>query len=310
MAAGGEAVLMLGYGGPESFQAVRPFVENVVRGRNVPAARIEAVVEQYRAIGGKSPFVELTRRQADALEQLLQSQGAHLPVYLGMLFSAPLISQTLEQMLSDRVRQAAVIIMAPHRCQASFGRYLESARSAAAGFEPGALKLEFVPAWHNHPLFIEAMAERLSQAMTRLDPAQRSYARVIFTAHSVPEEMPDASAYAEQIAESARLVAISLGHENWSVAYTSRSGRADQAWLEPDVAAAIRAAKRAGVTALAIAPIGFVCDHVEVLFDLDVQAAAVAKEAFLPMVRAATVGLHPRFIQLLAELARARIGVA
>jgi len=299
-----DAVLMLGFGGPGSMKEVLPFVMNVVRGRPVPPERIEQVVDQYRQIGGRSPFRELTRRQAGALAAVLGERGHRLPVQVGLLYSAPYICDAIERLAAEGGRKVVAVVMAPHRTEASFDRYARAVE-ASVGKLDRPLAVEFVEPWHQHPLFVGAVADRVSEAFQRLDQPAREQSQLIFTAHSVPEEMSDRSGYAQQVSESAELVARSIGHENWRVAFQSRSGSATHNWLEPDVRDVLAEAASHGVTSVIVVPIGFVCDHVEVLYDLDVQAAAVATEHGIKMVRAATVGDHPGFIALLADLVMA-----
>lgn len=299
-----DAVLMLGFGGPGSMKEVLPFVMNVVRGRPVPPERIEQVVDQYRQIGGRSPFRELTERQARALASALSDQGLSLPVYVGLLFSPPYIGDTIRRMAGEGLTRAIAVVMAPHRSEASFDRYCgavhEAVRQLDEAGEP--MTVDFVEPWHQHPLFVEAVASRVSQALDRIDKESRRSARLLFTAHSIPQQMSEKSDYSGQVAESAELVAQSLGRDDWTLAFQSRSGPATQQWLGPDVRDAIVELSGQGVKDVVLVPLGFLCDHVEVLYDLDLQAAAVATEHEINMVRAATVGDHPRFIQLLAEL--------
>jgi protoporphyrin/coproporphyrin ferrochelatase len=299
MSAGSTAVLMMGYGGPTSFAEVRPFVENIVRGRNVPQERIDAVVEQYRIIGGKSPFNQLTREQADALEIELSKKALPMPVHTGMLFWPPYIKDAISQISAQGVKKIVCIIMAPHRTEASFDRYRQAVSEAI--LEHSSTELVYIEQWHEHPLFIEAMAERLQQALEKLQDPQRQ-TQVMFTAHSVPEEMSEQSGYADQIYSTAKLIAEKLQLSRWVVAYQSRSGNPRQPWLEPDVKEVIDEVSRYGYQQVAVAPIGFVCDHVEVLYDLDVQAAEVAAKWGTAFARAGTVGNHPKFIRMLGEL--------
>jgi ferrochelatase len=307
MSQGKEAVLMLGFGGPTSFDEVRPFILNVTRGRSVSQERIEAVINQYRLIGGKSPFKELTERQARQLEGALTERGCQMPVEPGFLYWAPYISDAIKKLVNDKVSYAVAIVMAPHRTEASFERYVRAVEEALAEVNDSFLRIEFAPSWHSNPLFIEAVADRCSEKLNLLALPERSSTQLIFTAHSVPTYMSDASGYARQITESAQLVCDKLGESNWKVAYQSRSGSPHQPWLEPDIRDAIFEAKQNGVRNVVVMPVGFVCDHVEVLFDLDVQAAEFAAENGVNMLRAETVGCHPKFIEMLAELLKARV---
>lgn len=295
------AVLMLGFGGPGKFEDVRPFVENVVRGRNVPKERIDAVVEQYRQIGGNSPFNELTGKQAKALERELRERF-HLPapVHCAMLFWHPYVEDVLAELSRNGVRRIVALVMSPHRSEASFDRYKNRCLTAAESCKIDSTSIEFTDQWHSHPLFISAAASRVATALDAL-AEKRPFCRVVFTAHSIPVEMSGASTYAAQIEESSKAVARQLEIDDWCIAYQSRSGSPRQPWLEPDVREALAAAKAGGRQAVVVMPIGFVCDHVEVLFDLDIQARTFADEIGIPFVRAETVGVHPDFTKLLAD---------
>jgi protoporphyrin/coproporphyrin ferrochelatase len=306
------AVLMMGYGGPNSFEEVRPFILNITRGRNVPPERIEAVVEQYRLIGGKSPFNELTTKQADALQAKLDAKSLNISVYQGMLFWTPYIADTVSAMHRQGVRRVIGLIMAPYRTEASFDRYVSTLRKAIAdlGAENGnSISVEFVNQWNTHPLFIQAAAQQVVTLLQKLKKPQYGKTKLLFCAHSIPQSMDEESGYAKQIEETSALVVQSLknttGHQfEWTLAYQSRSGSPREKWLEPDVQSAIKQAKTDGWDQIVAIPIGFVCDHVEVLYDLDVLAAGAAKEAGIEMLRASTVGDHGDFVELLAELVK------
>lgn len=303
-----EAVLLLGFGGPTSFEEVRPFVLNVTRGRFVPQERIEAVVQQYRLIGGKSPFNELTRRQADALEAALSKRQLPIPVHLGMLYWTPYIADTIAGLAAEDVSRVVAIIMAPHRTEASFDRYLQALDEALIALGEVKLKVDIAPQWHTHPFFVQAIADRVREKLDLLPEKDRSQALIVYTAHSVPTAMSERSDYAGQIRGTAALVSAALAHQSWCVAYQSRSGSPHQPWLEPDIRDAIADAGKKAIGNIVVVPIGFVCDHAEVLFDLDVQAAEIARERGVNMLRAETVGDHPKFIEMLADLIHTRVG--
>jgi ferrochelatase len=301
------AVLILGFGGPPAQEHVRPFIENVVRGRSVISTRIDEVVRQYDAIGGKSPFNELTLRQAKALEHCLASKGKTSKVYVGMLNWEPYIEQAVREMVKDGVKHAVVLILAPHRCEASFDRYVLRLNVAKDQEQAHDLAVDFVDQWHAEDLFIEAISDRVKTAMVQLSKDERACLKLIFTAHSVPKEMSGSLSYKDQIGETARLVADKCSVPDWQVAFQSRSGSPTQPWLEPDVRDAIKDARNMGYQSVIIVPIGFVSDHVEVLYDLDIQASAVANDVGIKMVRAKTVGNHALFVQMLAEIVLTRM---
>ena len=299
-----DAVLLIAFGGPTAMNEVRPFLANVTRGRPIPPERLEAVVHHYELIGGRSPLNELTFRQARALEAELRAHGPALPVYVGMRNWTPYLHETLHRMAADGVRRAIGVIMAAQQNDAGWGRYQRDVANAQAQVGGTALRVDYVDEWHAHPLFIEAMSLHVHAAFERIPSERRAPAALVFTAHSIPTAMAAVSPYVAQITEGARLVAQQIGHLQWSIAYQSRSGNPREPWLEPDICKVVRQSARAGVRDLVVAPIGFVCDHVEVLYDLDIEARQVAADAGLNFVRAATVNDHPLFIRMLAEVVR------
>jgi protoporphyrin/coproporphyrin ferrochelatase len=298
------AVILIGFGGPTSLNEIRPFLDRVTAGRPIPRERYEEVVHHYEAIGGRSPFNAITGRQAAALGERLAREGVKIPVVLGMRNTPPWLEDALRDLGQSGVRRALGFVLAAHRCEASWDRYLRNVDEARERVGPCAPVVDYLGEWHAHPLFIEAAADRVTEALARLGPAARERAHLIFTAHSIPAAMAAASPYVEQLRESARLITQRLGRPQWTLAFQSRSGSPRDPWLEPDVSDVLRGLE--GQSAV-VAPIGFICDHVEVLYDLDVEAARVAREADVTMVRAATVGEHPRFIEMIAALIRERL---
>ena len=299
------AVLMVGFGGPESAAEIRPFLDRVLHGRPVPPARYEEVVHHYEVIGGRSPYNEITARQAAALAERLRCDGIDLPVAIGMRNTAPFLVETIRRLASQGVRRILGFVLAAHRCEASWDRYLVNVECARAEVGANAPTVDYIGPWHRNPLFAEAVADRIAAALARFEPPIRERARLIFTAHSIPVAMASASRYVEEITESARMAADRAGARDWSLAFQSRSGSPRDPWLEPDVSDSIRALG-AGAAAVLV-PIGFLSDHVEVLYDLDIEAAETARAAGVRLERAATVGDHPRFIEMIAALIRAQI---
>jgi ferrochelatase len=298
------AVILIGFGGPTSAAEIRPFLDRVTAGRPIPRARYEEVVHHYEAIGGRSPFNEIARRQAAALGERLAREGVEIPVVMAMRNTSPWLCDTLRELGRNGVRRALGFVLAAHRCEASWDRYLRNVEDARERVGACAPVVDYVGEWHAHPLFIEAAADRVADALDQLEPLARKRAQLIFTAHSIPVAMATASPYVGQLRESARLIAQRLGRPHWTLAFQSRSGDPRDPWLEPDVRDLLSGLKG---QAAVVAPIGFVCDHVEVLFDLDVEARRVACEAGVAMVRAATVGEHPRFIEMIAALIQERL---
>ncbi|MBI4011953.1 MAG: ferrochelatase [Candidatus Rokubacteria bacterium] len=302
-----DAVLLIAFGGPEKPEDIRPFLANVTGGRPIPPARLEEVAHHYEVMGGRSPLNELTFRQADALRARLRAEGLRVPVYVGMRNWAPHLHETLAAMAADGIRTALGLILSPHQTEASWERYQANVAEARARAGVSAPAVRYTSGWFDRPGFIEAMADRVRDALAGIPAAERAAAPLVFTAHSVPVPMAETSPYVAQVTESSRLAAARLGHTphgGWSIAYQSRSGRPEDPWLEPAVGDEIRRLAAAGARHVVVAPIGFVCDHVEVLYDLDVEARAIAKGRGLGFHRAATVSDHPAFIDMLADLVR------
>lgn len=292
-------LLLIGFGGPTCREEVRPFLERVTRGARVPEERLREVESHYEQTGGFSPY----NRHALCLQRKLQERLPVTPVFLGMRNWHPLLAEVLLQIREKNLRRGLGIVLAPHRSPASFDRYLrslEEARREAAAPEPA---YEILHPWYDHPLFIQAQAERVRQVWDPPAVDGRDKTEVLFTAHSIPEEMARACRYEEEILASSRAVARELGQGRWSVAYQSRSGDPRQPWLGPDVREAAGGLKRAGARQAVVVPIGFLFDHTEVLYDLDLDARRQFEHAGLAFRRAPTVMDHPKFVEMLAQLA-------
>jgi len=302
MSEAADSVLLIGFGGPTKQEEIRLFLANVVRGRSVPPERLEEVAQHYEAIGGRSPYNELTFRQAEALGARLAADGMPLPVYAGMRNWPPLLADTMRQMNAEGRRRAVGVILAPHRSPTSWERYqrdVEEAREANGGAGPA---VTYLPPWHTHPLFVGAQAARVEEAAGYSPVAWPADVPLVFTAHSIPVRMAEGCRYREEIEESAAAVAGHLGAQRWSVAWQSASGDGSVRWLGPDVNEVIRDVAAGGARELVLAPVGFLCDHVEVLYDLDVEARRTAAEAGIRLTRCGTVGDHPLFVRMLSEL--------
>ena len=302
MPASDDAVLLIAYGGPTRPEEIRPFLDRVLHGRPVMQERYEEIVRHYEMVGGCSPINRLTFRQAEGLEKRLAAAGGGLPVYVGMRHWKPLLSEALSTMAGEGRRRARGVILAPHPSRASRESYIEAVEEARRQVGPDAPQVAFSRPFFDHPLFVEALAARLGETLDRLDSDRRRAASVVYTAHSIPIEMAKQSGYDEAIARTAGLVSRSIGIDAWTIAYQSRSGNPNDPWLEPDIGDALREALRRGDRTIVVAPIGFVCDHVEVLYDLDIVARGIARDLGLEFHRAATVGDHPAFIDMLAAL--------
>lgn len=293
------AVLLIAFGGPTRPDEIRPFLANVTRGRRIPPERLEAVAHHYEEIGGRSPLNELTFRQADALRALLPD----VPVYVGMRNWEPYLADVLAEMARDGVAEALGLILSPHASEASRERYMEAVADGCAALGDRAPRLRWAPSWHLHPDFVAAWADTVGAALAQVPPD----APLVFTAHSIPVAAAATSPYVREIEESAAAVAAALGGRPWQLAYQSRSGSPRDPWLEPDVDAVIAQLGADGVRHVVVAPIGFVCDHVEVLYDLDVAAQKTARDAGVTLVRASTPNDHPRFVRMLADVVRSAL---
>jgi ferrochelatase len=284
---------------------IRPFLANVLRGRNVPAARVEEVAHHYELFGGVSPLTEYTRRQAAGLQRRLAASDRPLPVFLGMRNWHPLLPDTLSEMSRAGVRRAIGFIMAGHASYSSCQQYRENVLDARAAVRAAGLddvEVTYVPAWYLHDDFIRANADQVRAALTRLPAATQDSARLVFTAHSIPVRMAEASKYEEQLLASSREIARLVGRSDWALVYQSRSGNPRDPWLAPDIGDYLRAARDEGLAAAVICPVGFVCDHIEVLYDLGHEAAGIASELGIFLTRAEAVNDHPRFLDMMADV--------
>lgn len=302
---GFDAVLVISFGGPEGLEDIRPFLANVVRGRRIPPERLEEVAHHYELFGGVSPLTAITKRQVAGLRERLDARGVHVPIYLGMRNWHPMLPDTLRTMARDGVRRAVGFICAAHRSYSSCTQYRQNVTDARAELRREGhpdVGVTYVRDWHNHPGFIEANVQHIDEARQRLPEALRDRARVIFTAHSIPLSMAGVQRYVAQLKESAALVAGRLGLRDSALVFQSRSGRPEDPWLEPDICDYLRTEARKGLEAAILSPIGFLCDHVEVLYDLDHEAGEVCREIGLPMVRAESVNDDPLFLDTMAEL--------
>ena len=296
-----DAILMIAYGGPDKTEDIRPFLSTVSSGRPIPPERLEEVAHHYELIGGRSPLNEITYRQANGLEDHLKTRGYSLPVYVGMRNWHPFLSDTVVEMSKRWISKVLAIIMAAHQSDASWDRYQRDVEEAihTTGVD---LSVDYTKPFYDHPLFIEDSAERIAECLEQLPSTDRDDTLLIFTAHSIPTPMAEASPYVEQLTVSCRLISERLGHENWVLAYQSRSGRPTDPWLEPDVCDVIREHSRNSAGHVIIQPVGFICDHVEVLYDIGIEAAEVAGEVGIKMLRAKTVNDDRKFIEALADI--------
>ena len=297
-------ILVIGFGGPTQPSEIRPFLQIVTQGRNIPQDRLESVAHHYEAIGGSSPYNEYTFRLIRSLEINLKKEGIDLPVFTGMRNGHPFLKETLIEIKQKNLKYGIALILAPHRSEASYDRYIQNVMDAKK--EAGAVEIEYcgVSPWHNHPKFITAQAEQIIQTLKPISSETRAIIQTIFTAHSIPVSMAAQSKYVEEFLTSSRLIAEKLSLKDWIHAYQSRSGNPFDPWLDPDVCDIIKALGAQGKKNVLIVPVGFLCDNAEVLFDLDIEARAEAEKRSINFLRTSTVMDHPSFVSMWVELIR------
>ena len=297
-----DAILVVSFGGPQGPNEVMPFLENVLRGRNVPRERMLQVAEHYELFGGVSPINAQNRELVAALTQELQMHGPSLPVYWGNRNWHPMLEDTVRRMDADGIRHALAFVTSAYSSYSSCRQYLEDIERARQAAGANALRIEKLRAFYNHPGFIAANVAHVRHALEQIPEARRAAAAIAFTAHSIPISMADHCEYAAQLQEGSSLVAAELEHQHWHLAFQSRSGPPTQPWLAPDIGDHLKELRAAGTLDVVIAPIGFVSDHMEIVYDLDTEARALCKELGLNMIRASTAGTHPAFIGMFREL--------
>jgi ferrochelatase len=302
-----DALLIVSFGGPEGMDDVMPFLENVLRGRNVPHERMQAVAHHYELFGGISPINEQNRKLIAALKVELEANGPRLPIYWGNRNWHPMLADTLRQMRDDGIKRALAFFTSAYSSYSGCRQYLENIEQAREAVGADAPRVEKLRAYYNHPGFVEPNIENLRAALNQVPEERRSATQVAFTAHSIPHAMAANCAYEAQLLETCRLVAEGARHEKWRLVFQSRSGSPAQPWLEPDICDYLTELKESGITDVVIAPVGFVSDHMEVLYDLDTEARQHCDRLGLHMIRAATVGTHPAFISMIRELMLERL---
>jgi ferrochelatase len=313
-----DALLVVSFGGPEKHEDVLPFLENVLRGKNVPRERMLEVAEHYYHFDGRSPINDQNKQLIAALEGECRSQGIALPVYWGNRNWHPLLADTLKQMQAEGVRRAAAFVTSAFGSYSGCRQYREDIARAQQTAGVQDIVIEKLPNFCDREEFIEAMTDRVRAAMAELSPAEHSGAghppvkrseaggpkaeQLIFTAHSIPVSMAEASPYLRQLKEASARVAAACGVSNWTLVYQSRSGPPTQPWLAPDICDYLREQHAAGVRSVIICPIGFISDHMEVLYDLDTEAKALCDQLGMKMVRAGTAGAHQRLVSMICDM--------
>lgn len=304
-----DALLVLSFGGPEGPDDVIPFLENVLRGRNVPRERMLEVAEHYYHFGGVSPINAQNRELVASLRELLDVEGPQLPVYWGNRNWQPFLADTMRQMIADGMRRVLVFVTSAFSSYSGCRQYREDIARAQREIGPGAPDCDKLRVFYNHPCFIDVMVERTRTGFEQIPIERRTAAPLVFTAHSIPMSMANNSRYVVQLEEAARLIASRVNRPDWRLVYQSRSGPPAQPWLEPDVLDYIREIHAAhAVTDIVIVPLGFLSDHMEVLYDLDTEAQNLCAELGIRLVRAGTAGNHPLLIRMIRDLALERMG--
>lgn len=306
---GYDAILLVSFGGPEQPDDVIPFLKNVLRGRNVPEERMLEVAEHYQHFGGVSPINQQCRDLLDALRVELDQHQIKLPLYWGNRNWHPLLPDVFKTMQQDGVRKVLSLVTSGFSCYSGCRQYRENLYAAREQIGAPEMQIDKIRVFYNHPDFVSVNAENLRQAWQKVLPEDGgNLPHVAFTAHSIPMSMATTSDYEQQLQEACRLVADAAGipQDQWKLVYQSRSGRPQDPWLEPDICDHIRELHKQGVDRMVVAPIGFLSDHMEVLFDLDEEAAVLCNELNITMERSATPGVHPRFVTMLRKLIQER----
>jgi len=293
-----DALLVVSFGGPEKHEDVLPFLKNVLRGKNVPRERMFEVAEHYYHFDGRSPINDQNKQLIAALEAELRQQGLAIPVYWGNRNWHPLLADTLKQMQAEGVRRAAALTTSAFGSYSGCRQYREDIARAQQTTGVQDMVIEKLPNFCDRPEFIEAMTDRVRAAMAQLQGVEQ----VIFTAHSIPVSMAEASPYLRQLKEASARVATACGISNWTLVFQSRSGPPTQPWLAPDICDYLREQHAIGLRSVIICPIGFISDHMEVLYDLDTEARALCDQLGMKMVRAGTAGAHPKLVSMVCDM--------
>jgi protoporphyrin/coproporphyrin ferrochelatase len=303
-----DALLVVSFGGPEGTDEVLPFLQTVLRGRNIPEERLRVVAHHYELFGGVSPLNGQNRALIAALRAELETSGPNLPIYWGNRNWTPFLVDALQQMRQDGIKRALAFFTSAYSSYSGCRQYREDIQKAQAEVGAGAPEVDKLRVFYNHPGFIEPTVENVRRAWEQIPQERKAAARVAFTAHSIPKAMAAGCSYENQLREVCQLVAAGVGLQDWDLVYQSRSGPPTQPWLEPDILKHLSDLKAEGISDVVVAPVGFISDHMEVLYDLDTEARQHCETIGLNMIRAATVGTHPSFIRMIRELILERMG--
>jgi ferrochelatase len=302
-----DSILVVSFGGPEKMEDVLPFLENVTRGRGIPPERLLEVAEHYYHFGGKSPINDQCRELITALRPELDAHDIRLPIYWGNRNWEPYLAETLRHMRADGMKQALALVTSAYSSYSGCRQYRENIAKAQSEVGEGAPLVDKLRVFYNHPGFIEAMQDRIQSALKQFPESAPGPVHFIATAHSIPCSMADSSDYVKQLRETLRLVAAAAGIAGGELVFQSRSGPPTQPWLGPDILDHLRRLHAQGAKNVLVAPIGFISDHLEVMFDLDTEAKELAVELGMNMVRVPTAGTHPAFIRALRQIITERL---
>ena len=300
-----KALLLLAFGGPRSLGEVEPFLTRLFRGRKPSPEQLEKVKERYRLIGGGSPLPEITFKQAKALENSLNSKGYQIKSYVGMRYGHPLIEETLKEILEDGIHEVIALPMAPFRSRASTGAYIEEVNQVRRNMGEK-IEISFVEGWHLHPLFIESVREKIEEGLTQFTPEEREIVHLIFSAHSLPNSLVVNDPYVNDMEESVREVLKRIEPFSWNIAFQSR-GMGPEEWLGPDVESVLEKLSKKKIREVLIVPIGFVSDHIEILYDIDILYRDKAKLLGMQLKRTPSLNFFKGFIEALAAIVEENI---
>ena len=299
------AILLLAFGGPRSLDEVEPFLTRLFRGRRPSTEQLERVKERYRLIGGCSPLPEITLKQAEALENSLEAKGYSFKSYVGMRYGHPLIEETLKKILEDGIHEMIALPMVPFRSRGSTGAYIEEVNQVSRNIGEK-IEISFVEGWHLHPLFLGAIQEKIEEGLMQFTPEKRKKVHLIFSAHSLPSSLVKNDPYVNDLEESVKEVLKSVEPLPWHIAFQSR-GMGPEEWLGPEVESLLTELSRRKVREVLVVPIGFVADHIEVLYDIDILYRGKAESMGMMLKRTASLNFSERFIEALAAIVEEHI---
>lgn len=304
-----DALLFVSFGGPEGPDDVMPFLENVLRGKNVPQARMLEVAEHYQNFGGVSPINEQCRKLIQAVAVECEDQGIDLPIFWGNRNWKPMLPDAMRELKQAGARKVLVFVTSGYSGYSGCRQYRENIADAQVEADATDIEVHKLRVFYNHPDFVEVNALNVQAAISELKTAANQDVHVAFTAHSIPNSMAETSDYVRQLTETCHLVAkrLQLPADRWSLVYQSRSGRPQDPWLEPDICDHLRALSNSGVQQVVVSPVGFLSDHIEVLYDLDDEATTVCQDIGLRIIRADTPGTHPVFVRMIRKLIQERL---